>query len=165
MITSIIQKSLVHLNPLGAPNRLWCLECSTLWIFLHEGLYHFLHKMIFFKVFPKVHNHWSMLPKSTSTSHRSKNNMHCYINGKVSEFVTRTKFETSLMPTIQKLHRDYLFFAWVVILIMCLFIVVFIHVCWSFSFPIFAPKKLVVDFQLLLYFVHFHCAQQFVTIL
>jgi LAS superfamily LD-carboxypeptidase LdcB len=30
-----------------------------------------------------------------STSHRSNNNMHYYINGKVYEFVTRTKFETS----------------------------------------------------------------------
>ncbi len=30
-----------------------------------------------------------------STSHRSKNSMHCYINGKVFEFVVRTKFETS----------------------------------------------------------------------
>lgn len=33
MITFLIQNSLVHLNPLGAPKRLWCLGCSTLWRF------------------------------------------------------------------------------------------------------------------------------------
>jgi hypothetical protein len=56
MITFVIQNSLVHINPLGAPNRLWCLGCSTLWV-LHGGLYHFLHKMTFFEVLPKVHDY------------------------------------------------------------------------------------------------------------
>jgi hypothetical protein len=62
MITFVIQNSLVHLNPLCAPNRLWCLGCSTLWVFLHKGLYHFWHKMNFFEVLPKVHDYQCMLP-------------------------------------------------------------------------------------------------------
>jgi hypothetical protein len=101
MIKFLIQNSLVHLNPLGAPKRIWCLGCSTLWR-LHEGLYHFLHKMTFFKVIPKVHGYLvyatqlanlyvaqSTLTFTTpSTSHKSNSGMHCYIDGVAYESIT-----------------------------------------------------------------------------
>jgi hypothetical protein len=86
---------------LGAPNRLWCFGCSTLWVFLHGGLYHFFAQDDFFQ--NPSQSPWlsmyvaqsSSTSTTLSTSHRSNNNMHCYIDGEAFKSIIWTKFETS----------------------------------------------------------------------
>jgi hypothetical protein len=107
MITFIIQKSLIHLHPLGVTNRLDALgvqHCEPSCMRVYNI---FLDKITFFGVLPKVHgiglccpiNLYATQSTSTSatpsTSRRNNSGMHCYIGGEASKFVFGTKFETS----------------------------------------------------------------------
>ncbi len=156
---------------------------SILWVLLHQGLYHFFAQHNFFQ--SPSQSPWLLMyatqlanlyvAQSTSTSvtpltsHRSNNSMHCYIDGEASESITRTKFETSYSDVFSAYNQHFIDITLSLPLLsfwLCICsLFFFIHVCWSFSFWIFAPQKLVVQCQLLLYFIHFHCAQQLMTIL
>jgi len=111
---------------------------------------------------------------STSTtpsrSHRSNNSMHCYIDGEAFKSIIWTKFETSYFDVFSAYNLN---ISWRLpcLCLCCHFDCVFVHYSSSSMFvdnfhSQYLPQiKLVVECQLLLYFIHFHCAQQLMTIL